>query len=177
MTRNSGDLKSVSPKVDRDKNQVIIISAMSSDRVIGVGEGMPWDVPAEYQQYLEFVKGNTVVMGRRTFEIFGPDLPATTTAIVVTRSNSIGDAIVASSLEDAVARAREIGRTIFIAGGHSIYQQALSLADALYLSTIKGNYDGDTYFPDFDLDRWEVVEEQENVDFVFRKYVRKARDV
>ena len=37
---------------------------MSENRVIGGGRGMPWYVPEEYEQYLRFVDGNTVIMGR-----------------------------------------------------------------------------------------------------------------
>ena len=105
--RDSRDVEQKDVEVGPDEIQVVIISAMSEERVIGVGEGMPWDVPKEYQQYLRFVTGNTVVMGRRTFEIFGPDLPESTTAIVVTRSKAVGDAIVARSLEEAIAKARQ----------------------------------------------------------------------
>lgn len=61
---------------------MIIISAMSRDRVIGSGEGMPWNVPEEYQQFLSFVEDQTVIMGRRSYEIFGPDLTSAHTVVV-----------------------------------------------------------------------------------------------
>ncbi|MEE3258297.1 MAG: dihydrofolate reductase [Candidatus Latescibacterota bacterium] len=64
---------------------MIIIPAMSKDRVIGSGDGMPWSVPEEYQQFLGFVEGQTVTMGRRSYEIFGPDLTSAHN-IVVSRS-------------------------------------------------------------------------------------------
>ena len=53
---------------------LIVISAMSRERVIGQGEGMPWDVPAEFDQFLGFIRDQTVIMGRRSWEIFGADL-------------------------------------------------------------------------------------------------------
>ena len=52
----------------------IIIAAMSGDRVIGSGDGMPWHIPEEFDQSLRFVEGETVIMGRRSYEIFGTDL-------------------------------------------------------------------------------------------------------
>ena len=44
---------------------MVIIGAMSTDHVIGSGEGMPWDVPEEYAQFLRFIDGQTVIIGRR----------------------------------------------------------------------------------------------------------------
>ena len=38
---------------------------------------------------------------------------------------------------------------IFIIGGGQIFQQALPLADKLYLTIVKGDYDCDTFFPDY----------------------------
>lgn len=134
---------------------------------------MPWNVPAEYEQYLSFVSGNTVVMGRKTFEIFGPDLPDSTTAIVISRSQSIDGATVAPSLDEALQVASEVGKLVFIAGGGSVYEQAVPLVDEMYLSTIKGIFAGDTYFPEFDVDQWNVRVERDEPDFVFRKYQRK----
>jgi len=154
---------------------------MSENRVIGSGEGMPWSVPAEYEQYLRFVTGKPVVMGRRTYEIFGPDLPDSTTAIVVTRSEEVAGAEVAGaevagSLDDAITAAKRFDDDIFIAGGGSIYKQAVPVADKMYLSTIKGEFSGDTYFPEFNLGNWEVAEERDEPEFIFRKYHRHAND-
>ncbi|MFT7643133.1 MAG: dihydrofolate reductase [Pirellulaceae bacterium] len=152
---------------------MIIISAMSENRVIGSGDGMPWSVPKEYEQYLRFVSGNVVVLGRKSYEIFGPDLPTGTKAIVLTRSTSVDGAEAAPSLADALEMANGMGPTVFVAGGGSVYEQAIPLADEMYLSTIKGEFDGDTYFPAFNVEEWEIVEERDEVDFVFRRYRRK----
>jgi dihydrofolate reductase len=151
---------------------MIVISAMSKDRVIGSGNGMPWSVAAEYEQYLRFVSGQTIIMGRKSYEIFGPDLPEGTTAIVISRSATIDGATVVKSLNEALAVADGIGKTVFVAGGGSIYTQAVPLADEMYLSTIKGDFDGDAYFPEFDANDWEITEERDEPEFVFRKYRR-----
>ncbi len=154
---------------------MIIISAMSENRVIGSGNGMPWDVPAEYEQYLRFVTGQTVIMGRRTYEIFGPDLTDSTQIIVVTRRESVTGVQVAASLGDAVSLANESGRSVFVAGGAMIYELALPIATEMYLSTIKGNFDGDTYFPQFSSTAWKIAEERDEDDFIFRKYQRRSQ--
>ncbi len=152
---------------------IIIISAMSDDRVIGIQNGMPWNIPEEYQQYLHFVKGQTVIMGRKTYEIFGNDLDVAR-VLVISRSYPKSDAYqVFSSLEASLEYAKRFDEQIFVAGGASIYQQALTHADFMYLSYIKGDYTGITYFPEFDVSQWEVVEDADHEQFTFKKYKRK----
>ncbi|MEO1451163.1 MAG: dihydrofolate reductase, partial [Bacteroidota bacterium] len=68
---------------------IILISAMGTNRVIGREAGMPWSVPAEYAQYLDFIRGQTVIMGRKSFDIFGADLTCTHT-LILSRSLSSG---------------------------------------------------------------------------------------
>lgn len=153
---------------------MIIISAMSENRVIGRGAGMPWNVPQEYEQYLRFVRHNTVVMGRKSYEIFGPDLTDETTVVVVSRQAKIDDVKVVSSLADALAWAESLGKTVFVAGGASIYQLAIPVADEMFLSTIKGTFEGDSYFPEFNEEVWRITEERDEPEFVFRKYQRHS---
>jgi dihydrofolate reductase len=153
---------------------IIIIAAMSSDRVIGSGNGMPWDVPEEYAQFLRQVDGQTLVMGRRSFEIFGPDL-ARSRLIVVSRSLSpMSDVVVARSFEDALQLARQWPPAIFVGGGASIYQQALPFADRLHLSVIEGRYEGDAFFPEFDERDWRPAVTQRHARFRYYEYVRSA---
>ncbi|MEM9659723.1 MAG: dihydrofolate reductase [Planctomycetota bacterium] len=162
---------------------MILISAMTEDRIIGAGDGMPWDVPEEYQQYLDFTRGQTIILGRRSMEIFGPDLTAAH-AVVLSRSDSVdrpdgyeGDLTTAAGLDEAVAAAEAYGKTVFCGGGANVYAQCLPLADAMYLSTIKPHavdrdLPGDAHFPEFDPADWRVAEERDHPDFHFVHYER-----
>ncbi|HIL08426.1 MAG TPA: dihydrofolate reductase, partial [Candidatus Latescibacteria bacterium] len=149
---------------------MIIISAMSKDRVIGSGEGMPWSVAEEYQQFLRFVEGQTVIMGRRSYDIFGPDLTSAHN-IVISRSGVDQEGVeICGSVEEAVQRAGWYGKTVFCAGGGSIYAQMLPLVEDMYLSYIKGDFTGDAYFPEFDEGDWDVVERRDHEGFEFVHY-------
>ncbi|RMG18551.1 MAG: hypothetical protein D6730_22650 [Bacteroidetes bacterium] len=145
----------------------IIIAALSYTHVIGTPDGMPWQVPEEYAQYLAFTRDQTVIMGRRTWEIFGQDLRSRHT-LVVSRSLPARQGIeVYASLEAALEAAGKLGREVFIAGGASIYRQSLSLADRMYLSFIKGQFEGTAYFPAFDLTQWKITQQEEHPRFEF----------
>lgn len=160
---------------------------MTAGRVIGVGDAMPWDVPEEYAQYLEFTRGQTIVLGRRSFEIFGPEL-TTEHAVVLTRSPAgfdptITDAQVhtARSLEEAGRVAVGLGKRVFCGGGGEVYRQALPLAAAMLLSFIKDEYvDHEaiergpaTGFPEWDAAAWRVAEERGESRFRFVRYERR----
>lgn len=157
-----------------DRTQpIIIIAAMSSERVIGCQNAMPWDVPAEYQQYLAQVSQETMIMGRRSFEIFGRDIPRAR-KIVVSRSRSeFPGAEAASSLAEAIKRARTTPRRIFVGGGATIYGEALAWADRMHLSVIHGRFQGDTFFPPFDQDAWSVARHEMRTGYDYFEYVAR----
>ena len=87
---------------------MIVISAMSYNRVIGSGAGMPWNVPEEYQQYLRFIKGQTVIMGRRSYEIFGDDLTSAYTIVVSRSMQAAPGLLVCAGVEEAVEKAKKL---------------------------------------------------------------------
>jgi dihydrofolate reductase len=159
---------------------MIIVGAMSRNRVIGRGDGMPWHVPEEYEHFLTLIDGQTVIIGRRSYEIFGATLSSAHT-IVVTRGwppepgRSDAALRVVGSVEEALRVAETFGRTVFSAGGATIYAQTIPLADAMYLSIIKGTYDGDAYFPVFSADEWVEERRDDHPRFEFVVY-RRRRD-
>ena len=128
--------------------KIILIAAMAKNRVIGRGNGIPWHIPSELQRFKAMTMGHTLVMGRKTFESIGRPLPGRKT-IIVTRNPEYRAAgcSVATSLAAAIALCPET-ETIFIAGGGEIYREALPLAEAIYLTVLDREVEGDTLFPE-----------------------------
>ena len=128
--------------------KIILIAAMAKNRVIGRGNGIPWHIPGEQQRFKTMTMGHTLIMGRKTFESIGRPLPGRKT-IIVTRNPEYRAAgcSVAPSLAAAIALCPET-ETIFIAGGGEIYREALPLADAIYLTVLDREVEGDTLFPE-----------------------------
>jgi dihydrofolate reductase len=151
---------------------VVIIGAMSADRIIGSGNGMPWDVPEEYARFLRFIDGQTVIIGRRSYEIFGEGLTSAQTIVVSRSGGTFPGADAVTSVEDALRMAESYGRTVFSAGGASIYAQTVPLADTMYLSYIKGHFTGDAYFPAFSDLEWAVDRREDHPRFEFVVYRR-----
>ena len=153
---------------------MIVIGAMSTDRVIGRGNGMPWDVPEEYAQFLRLTAGETLVIGRRSYEIFGAGLTAAHVVVVSRTAGGLPGVTVAASVPAALDAAAAFGRTVFSAGGASVYAQTVPLADAMYLSYIKGRFTGDAFFPEIDPREWAVERREDHPRFEFVVYRRAA---
>jgi dihydrofolate reductase len=154
--------------------ELILISAMTRDRVIGNNNALPWNIPQEYASFLAHVRGHPIIMGRTSFEIFGPDLTESKLFVVSRTIGAMSGACACSDIESAVKRAGEYGDRVFSAGGASIYRQTLPMADAMYLSIIKKDYQGDTYFPEFDdVDDWALESSQDHTAFELRIYRRQ----
>lgn len=128
-----------------------IIVAIDQKRGIGKNNKLMWNIPEDLQRFKKITSGHTIIMGRKTFESIGRPLPNRTN-IVITHNLSliIQDAIVVSSLEDALNKAKEIEKDeVFIVGGGQIFEQAIGLTDKLYLTIVEGDFGADTFFPDY----------------------------
>jgi len=137
---------------------VSLIAAVSDNGVIGRDGGLPWHLPADLARFKRLTTGHHMVMGRRTWESIGcRPLPGRPT-IVVTRSQTYSAdlARVAHSLEEALELAAGADE-VFIAGGEAIYRIGLQLADRIHLTRIHAEFEGDTFFPDFDEREWSLV--------------------
>ena len=152
---------------------IILIAAMTKRRVIGKNNALPWNIPEELQHFRTQTLDSTVIMGRKTYDSIGRLMPKRHNIIVSRSSPSIPGADVCSSLDEAIKKAKTYGKTIFIIGGAQIFKEALPIADKMYLSYMKRDYDGDTYFPEFDEREWKVEKREDHEEFEFVVYVRK----
>ncbi len=153
--------------------QKIIIAAMDANRLIGDGDQLPWKIPQEYQQFLSFISNQSVIVGRKTFEIFSK-LPSARTFVITHQDKRYDNAQICHSFAEALKAASAYPETIFIAGGAVIYKEALHVADKMYLSFIKGEFSGDTYFPAFDSSQWTIESRTYFPEFEFVVFSRKG---
>ncbi len=101
--------------------------------------------------------GKPVVMGRRTFESIGKPLAKRTNIILTRDSHFRADGcIVARGIDEALRRANGC-EEVMIIGGYSVYAQVLDRAERFYLTQIHECFEGDVYFPEFELSDWREV--------------------
>jgi dihydrofolate reductase len=161
---------------------VVLIAAVAANGVIGRDGRVPWDLPADMRHFRETTTGHPVVMGRRTYEgivaALGEPLPGRTSVVLSTRDLDLpAGAVRASSLAEAIdlaaADARERGvATVYVAGGATVYDQFLPVADRLVLTELDAAHEGDTRFPAWDRSAWREIERDEHEGFAFVTYER-----
>ncbi len=129
---------------------VVLIAAMSLNRVIGRAGDLPWHQPDDLAHFKKLTLHHPVIMGRKTFESFEGTLPGRLN-IVVSRNPEYRaqGADVVGSLEKALALAfkKQPELDVFVAGGGEIYSQALPFADRIELTVMHAAVEGDAYFP------------------------------
>lgn len=143
-----------------DKPRVSIIAAIDEKRGLGKDNDLLFKIRGDMQRVRSLTTGHPLVMGRKTFESLGRLLP-NRSHVVVTRDSSSLEPLsfqpeaIASSLEEALEKAKafEGSDEIFIFGGGQIFTEAVEkgLVDRLYLTLVKGEYDADTFFPDYSM--------------------------
>ena len=139
--------------------RISLIAAMDRNRVIGRDNEIPWRLPAEMKWFRSVTMGKPILIGRKTYESIGRPLPGRLN-IVLTRNKDFvaeGCTVVHSIGEVKTAVAEE--DELMVIGGAYLYEQMLPLADCLYLTYIEADVGGDTFFPEFSLEEWKIVQE------------------
>ncbi len=127
--------------------------------MIGIGNKMPWHLPADLKHFKRVTMGKPVIMGRRTMESIGRALPGRTN-IVVTRQPDLAPEgfTVVASLRQALDVARATGaEEAMVIGGGQIYAEAMPLATRLHVTEVHATFDGDTRFEIPDPSDWREV--------------------
>ena len=150
------------------------VVAMAENRVIGRNGDLPWHLPEELKLFKKLTVGHPVIMGRRTWKSLGRPLPGRQN-IVVSRSLSLEEATGATVVRtiDELAKL-DIKGEAYLIGGAQLYAELLPSCHSLYLTHLKGDYKGDTFFPEF-----ENLFEQNRVlvetgDFIQCLYTRRS---
>lgn len=138
---------------------ISIIVAISKNGVIGINNKLAWNLPDDMLYFSRMTKGHSVIMGRKNWDSIPKKyrpLPHRKNIIVSRNKNQkIKSVEISRSIEEAIKIARkDIDEEIFIIGGGEIYNLGLKYADKLYITEIKENINGDTYFPKWNKNNW-----------------------
>ena len=132
-----------------------IIAAMSQNRVIGRNNDLAWHLPDDLKRFKDLTRGHHVIMGRKTFESVGRPLPGRTNIVVTNQKDyKAPGCIIVHTLKEAIQKAENDSQP-FVIGGGKIY--ALPISDTLELTYIHAEVEGDTYFPEVDTNKWQIV--------------------
>lgn len=123
---------------------LVMIAAMNQNRTLGLNGSMPWHCPEDLKFFKRMTMGETLIMGRKTYDGL-PKVLKGRNILKVSRSE--GDI---SDLAQYLKDHETSSETIFVAGGGEVYKAAMPYAQKIYLSIIKDEIMGDTFFPEID---------------------------
>ncbi len=161
---------------------ISIIVAIDSHYGIGLNNQLLCYLPDDLKKFKQITTGHTIIMGRKTYESLPNGALPNRRNIVISSNQELNlpSCEIATSIENAIQLCKNESE-IFIIGGASIYQQAIDIANTIYLTRIHYHFQADTFFPKFKNENWlkkseefHSKDDKHSVDFSFEKWVKKS---
>jgi dihydrofolate reductase len=152
--------------------KLIIIAALTKDRVIGKDRAVPWDIPEDMQRFKRLTTGHPVLMGRETYQTLSS--PLTNRRNVVLSSNPIDGVETYQTIAEALEALKNEG-DVYIIGGGQIFAQLITSASELRLTIVERKVEGDTFFPPYEHligSVFRLARKEKHEGFSFEDYVR-----
>ena len=136
---------------------------MAQNRVIGKNGGLPWpSIKEDFKWFKEFTVGNTIVVGKNTFDTL--PLLKNRECLVLSKGDSVLDAYIENqyivnnnsmtgqlvTIQDIESYSQFRKDYLIVAGGAKTYIKLLPYINEFYVTHVNGNYDGDTFMPEFE---------------------------
>lgn len=167
---------------------ISLIVAIAQNSAIGFNNKLPWYLPEDLERFKKITSGHPLIMGRKTFESLPGVLPGRKHYVITSDSNfsEKNERAKASSnvyVVNSPAQAIELikthikdgvieNETPFVIGGGQIYKEMLPLCNKLYITYVKQEVAGDTFFPEINPDVWKEVDREIFDEFDFVIYDR-----
>jgi dihydrofolate reductase len=162
---------------------ISIIVAVSEDWGIGKDNELLWHIPEDMKRFKRLTFGNTVIMGKKTWESL-PRRPLPGRKNIVLTDDPlecIDYSVTAYSIEDALNKC-EKDEEIFVIGGGSVYHQFMPIAERLYITHVQRKAAADVFFPEINPGIWKIVDREEfkaseynNIPYTYIIYERRNK--
>ena len=123
-----------------------IVVAMDDNRLIGKDNGLPWHLPADLAYFKKITTGNSILMGRKTYESIGRALPNRRNIVITRNSEALFSGCEVVDSIDAALSITKNDNEVMVIGGASLCEQLLPEVTRLYITQIEGKFKGDIFF-------------------------------
>jgi len=158
---------------------ISIIVAFDENRLIGANNKLPWHFKEDLQYFKEVTMHHDILMGRLTFESIlsyrNQPLPNRHHYVATRTANYDFEAVTTVTDIESFIKGYPTDKELFVIGGAKIYEQLLPFTDRLYVTHIKGSYEGDAWFPEIDLDSWVGMKKGETDDLCWMMYEKERK--
>ena len=149
------------------------IVAHDKNHLIGGNNKLLWHIPEDLKRFKGITKGHTVIMGRKTFESIGKPLPNRLNIILTKDKGFKADGcLVFNDIFEVLLEVMK-DSNVFIIGGGEVYKQFFPMINRIYTTLVDGDYEGDTYFPQYDKKGWDCFYEEKKEGFSYQTWIRK----
>ncbi len=159
---------------------ISLIAAIDENRGMGKDNNLLCHLPADLKHFKQLTLGKPVIMGRKTFESMGKPLPGRLNIVLSTQPHTIDGVTMVHTLNQAFELV-QYQPEIMVIGGAGVYEQALPLANRVYLTVIHHKFEADVFFPKLDLRAWSLLnksdwshDEKNSYDMTFYHYERRS---
>lgn len=137
-----------------------MIAAAAENNALGKDNDLIWHISEDLKRFKRLTTGHAIIMGRKTFESMPKALPNRTNIVLTKRKDyQAKGAEVVHTVEDALELVKKDVQP-FIIGGGQIYSLFMPLCDRIELTRVHHEFEADVYFPDIDLNEFEVIAEE-----------------
>ncbi len=147
-----------------------IICALAKNRIIGKDNKLIWHISEDLKRFKTLTTGHPIIMGRKTFESLPGLLPGRTHYVLTGNENyraPVG-VILCCTTDELMEKLPDTD--CYIIGGAAIYKLLLPYADAMELTEIEKDYEGDAYFPEFSKEEWKETRREAREGYAFVRY-------
>lgn len=163
--------------------KISLIAAVSQNNITGINNKMPWHIAEDLSYFKKTTSGHCIIMGRKTFESIGSKPLPGRKNIILSRDKSFiaKNCIIAGSVEESTKYFDKNSEN-FVIGGATLFRQYIQLAQKLYITKVLKVFEGDSFFPEINLNEWELTTESaifhdkhSNLNYLFTNYNRINR--
>jgi len=143
--------------------KIAIIVATDEQRLIGKENDLPWKLSADLQYFRKVTMGKPLIMGRNTHESIGRALPGRKNIVLTTNKEYQAEGCcVVYSVAQALKACND-AEEVMVMGGASLYEQFLPQADRVYLTQVHARLEGDTWFPEWQQQEWQLISKDDHL--------------
>lgn len=152
---------------------ISLIVAISKNNCIGKNNALLWHIPEDMKHFKKLTVGKVVLMGRKTWESlpnkYRP-LPNRTNVVITRQENYVvpENVEVYSNIDKAFEAHSD--EEVAVIGGGQIYSLVMDKVDTLYITHVHDEVEGDTFFPEIDMEKWKETEREDHENFSFVTY-------
>jgi len=155
---------------------ISMIWAMDENWLIGKDNLLPWHYPKDLAYFKNYTKDKEVLMGDMTYKslktyFVKKPLPFKKSYVANIDCSEYPDAVYVSDLFSFLKERKE---DLVIIGGKTIYELSMPYTDKLYITYILKTHEGNVFFPNFNLDNFQLVEKKMSNGLIFAVYERKS---